>query len=133
MPRLSSIQWKALLLLVTFTTSFTVFCHCAGTATMAAAMPGCHRSCCEKPPTKPEHPQHNDCQGMQAVQFHLLEKQAADPIHAAPAPFTALFLWNEDQPVRLAPVYTGHGKLPQQWSYRHSPPDLLSLYQCFLV
>ena len=141
MPRLSSIQWKALLLLVVFTTSFTVFCHCTGAAADPAmktsrTSQNCHRSCCDKMPGSPKQikhrQEHNDCQGMQAVRFNLLEKQTADPIHPAPTPLIALVRWNE-YPVTIALPQTEKRKLPQQWSYKHSPPNRLSLYQCFLI
>jgi hypothetical protein len=150
MPRLSSIQVKALFLLVTFTASFTVFCHCAcgaGDAAMDAAMAGKahHHSCCDKMPkadgqadaanhagSAGNRQEHGDCQGMQAVKFHLLETQASAPIHPAPAPLTALIAW-AGQPTSTTLPKTEKRKLPQQWSYRHSPPNLLSLYQCFLI
>lgn len=132
MPRLSSIQWKALFLLVTFTASFSVFCHCECSAAIVAKAH--HHSCCDKmsQTTAPEKKQqHGDCQGMQAVRFHLLEKQAADHVHPAPAPLTAVVQWAE-QPVKTL-TQTEKRKLPQQWSYKHSPPNRLSLYQCFLI
>jgi len=69
---------------------------------------------------------------MQAVKFNLLEKQTADPIHPAPAPLTALIVWNE-YPAITGPIATEKRRLPQQWSDKHSPPDRLSLYQCFLI
>jgi hypothetical protein len=37
MAKQRTIRWKALIMLVSFTTSFTVFCHCETTATKAAA------------------------------------------------------------------------------------------------
>jgi hypothetical protein len=133
MPSLSSIQWKALSLLLTFSISFTVFCHCAGMAAAAAVTPAapscCHHVCQKKAPGQADD---HGCQGMQAVKFNLLEKQTADPIHPAAAPLTALVLWIE-QPVSIALIQTEKRKLPQQWSYKHSPPNLLSLYQCFLI
>jgi hypothetical protein len=135
MPRLSFIQLKALFLLVTFTASFTVFCHCECVTAMNTAMAGKvqHHSCCEKTPEKANHQQEqHDCQGMQAVRFHLLEKQAADPVHASAAPLTAQLEWGW-QPVNTMLTQTEKRKLPQQWSYKHSPPNLLSLYQCFLI
>jgi hypothetical protein len=143
MPRLNAIQWKALFLLLTFSASFTIFCHCACAAAAAAA----HRaasadsesprhSCCDKMPESPKQAKHQhshrDCQGMQAVRFNLLEKQTADPIHSAPAPFTGLIQWGEQPTITTLPQ-TEKRKLPQQWSYKHSPPNRLSLYQCFLI
>jgi hypothetical protein len=129
MPRLHSIQWKALLMLLTFSISFTVFCHCAATAAVAVAAPA-HCPHCHKKASK--QPGDRDCQGMQAVKFNLLEKQTADPIHAAPAPLTALIARTE-YPLSITFASTERRQLPEQWSYKHSPPDRLSLYQCFLI
>jgi hypothetical protein len=134
MPRISSIQWKALLMLMSFTVSFTVFCHCACTAAAGALnTSSCghhHSTCCKK--RSPKQSDKGGCQGMQAVRFNLLEKQTAEPVHPAPTPLTALVLWNE-QPATIALPQTEKRKLPQQWSYKHSPPNRLSLYQCFLI
>ena len=120
--KLSATQLKALVMLVAFTTSFTVFCHCATTAVHATC-------CCEK--KAPKHSDNRDCQGMQAVKFNLLEKQTADHILASPAPVTAIITTN----ITLEPALPGteKKKLPEQWSYKHSPPDRHSLYQCFLI
>lgn len=115
-------------LLVTFTASFTIFCHCACTAAAVTAH-GCHRSCCEKGPEKQKH---NDCQGMQAVKLNLQARQTANAILAAPTPLTGIISRAVTiEAVALADPDTK--KLPQQWSYKHSPPNLLSFYQCFLI
>ena len=124
MTGMSSIQWKALLLLVVFTASFTVFCHCA------TAAPACReRSCCEK--KKEQAPNDHGCQGMQAVKFNLQEKQAAASVHADASPEVIL----GDAGLALStPVFRVERPwLPDTWSYKHSPPDRLSLYQCFLI
>ncbi len=129
MPRLDSIQWKALLLLVIFSTSFTVFCHCAAMAASAPATPSCCHACHKKAPKQADD---QGCQGMQAVRFNLLEKQTAHQILPAPAPFTGS-LTRPAMPVSITLIQTEKRKLPQQWSYKHSPPNRLSLYQCFLI
>jgi hypothetical protein len=133
MPRISSIQWKALLMLVSFTASFTVFCHCACTAAINPSKVSCcghdHPTCCEKAPKKAND---HGCQGMQAVKFNLLEKQTAHHILPAPAPLTAI-MSRPEVSVTTALPQTEKRKLPQQWSYKHSPPNRLSLYQCFLI
>jgi hypothetical protein len=116
---MSTIQWKAFFMLVSFAASFTVFCHCE---TVAAA--SCRqRSCCEKK-NKDDH----GCQGMQAVKFNLQDKQTAVAIHMAALPMISL------------PAQTAHStRLPDHqpilrtWPDRHSPPDRHSLYQCFLI
>jgi hypothetical protein len=124
MVRLSSIQWKALLLLVVFAASFTVICHCA------VATPSCsERSCCEK---KTDHkPNDHGCQGMQAVKFNLLEKQAAASVHAGASP--VVILADASLVLLTPPSRVIRPSLPDIWSYKHSPPDLLSLYQRFLI
>ncbi|HEV2479654.1 MAG TPA: hypothetical protein VGS79_08310 [Puia sp.] len=127
MPRPSSIQWKALLMLMTFSVSFTVFCHCAA---MAAVTAPAHCRHCRKKASKQQDD--SGCRGMQAVKFHLLEKQTADPIHAAPAPLTALIA-PAAYPGTIMLLPTEKRQRPQQWYYKHSPPDRLSLYQCFLI
>jgi hypothetical protein len=120
---MNSIQWKALLLLVVFAASFTVFCHCA------VAGPHSERSCCEK---KADHKSNDHgCQGMQAVKFNLLEKQAAASVHAGALPVAILADAALVFSAPLSPVI--RPSLPDTWSYKHSPPDLLSLYQRFLI
>lgn len=114
-------------MLVTFSVSFTVFCHCAVLAAVAAPVSCQH--CHKKAAKQQDDP---GCQGMRAVRFNLLEKQTADPIHAAPAPLTALIA-RIDYPLSILLASTERIKLPQQWSYKHSPPDRLSLYQCLLI
>jgi hypothetical protein len=114
-------------MLVTFSISFTVFCHCAAMAAVAAA-PHCQH--CHKKAAKQQ--EESGCQGMQAVKFNLLEKQTADPIHAAPAPLTALIA-RAEYPLNIALAPTDRRILPAQWSHQHSPPDRLSLYQRFLI
>lgn len=69
---------------------------------------------------------------MQAVRFNLLEKQTANQILPAPAPLTAI-VSRPNLSIAIAPAHTEKRKLPQQWSYKHSPPNLLSLYQRFLI
>lgn len=132
MPGITAIQIKALFMLVTFTASFTVFCHCAKAAVPAC----CHSACCEKhqkhekKADKPSDSQ--DCQGMHAVKFNLLEKLTADNIHAAPTPLTAIL----QKPLEPGvPAFRAAPKKPpvHEWSYKHSPPDRQSLYQCFLI
>jgi hypothetical protein len=130
MPKLSSIQWKALSMLTTFSISFTVFCHCAAMAAAKVAAPAHCRHCHHKASKQTQGSA--DCHGMQAVRFNLLEKQTADPIHPAPAPLTALIEWPEySSSIALAPVEKRTS--PHTWSYKHSPLDRLSLYQRFLI
>jgi hypothetical protein len=106
-------------MLVIFTASFTVFCHCATAAP----------SCCEKK-TGQKRDDHG-CQGMQAVKFNLLEKQAAASIHADASPVVILA---DAGVVPSTPVFHAERpRLPSTWSSKHPPPDRLSLYQCFLI
>ena len=114
------IQWKAVFMLVSFTASFTVFCHCE---TVAAAS-CCQRSCCDKKKKKDDH----GCQGMQAVKLNLQAKQTAVAIHMAAIPVITL-------PTQSAPSIHLPDPQPklQTWPDRHSPPDRHSLYQCFII
>jgi len=114
-------------MLVTFSISFTVFCHCAATAAVAAPAhcPHCHKKASKQPGD-------SGCQGMQAVKFNLLERQTADVIHASPAPLMALIA-RAECPLSITFASTQRRQLPEPWSYKHSPPDRLSLYQCFLI
>lgn len=114
-------------MLVSFSISFTIFCHCAAMAAVAAPA---HCQHCHKKAPK----QHDDsgCQGMQAVKFNLLEKQTADTIQAAPPPLVALIA-RAQFPWSLSLVSAEIRKHPGQWSYKHSPPDRQSLYQRFLI
>lgn len=114
-------------MLVIFSVSFTVFCHCGAMAAVAAPA---HCQHCHKKASKQQGG--SDCQGMQAVKFNLLEKQTAAPIHAASAPLTALIA-RAEYPLSIPLSPTEKRQLPQQWSDKHSPPDRLSLYQCFLI
>jgi hypothetical protein len=113
-------RWKALIMLVSFTASFTVFCHCE---TVAPAASCCQRSCGEKK-KKDDH----GCQGMQAVKLNLQDKQTAVAIHMAAIPVIILPT-KTAQSIQLP----DHQPIPQTWPDRHSPPDRHSLYQCFVI
>src|ERR1700761_5175476 len=128
MSKLSSIQWKALVMLVSFSVSFTLFCHCAAMASVAAA-PHCIH-CHKKTSKKTDAPE--GCQGMQAVKFNLLEKQTADHIFPAPAPLTT-FIALYGQPINTFLLAQNSTPRQQSWSYKHSPPNILSLHQRFLI
>ncbi|HXB06957.1 MAG TPA: hypothetical protein VNW04_07575 [Puia sp.] len=106
-----SIWAKALLMLVVFTASFTVFCHCA-TAQK-------HSCCCEKK-TKP-------CHSAESVKFNLAEKQLADHIQAAPLAIMAIVIRHPlAQPAKLpTPATLNRAK--------HPPPDLLTIQQRLLI
>jgi hypothetical protein len=134
MSTVNSIRWKAFVMLVTFTASFTVFCHCETVTTPAAAC--CKNSCCGD--KKSDHDdgkktQHNKddhgCQGMQAVKLNLQDKQTATAIHMAPLPMVVLPM---TQIASIRPSAEPKAQSPA-WPDRHSPPDLLSLHQCFLI
>jgi hypothetical protein len=116
-------RWKALIMLLSFTASFTVFCHCETAAAATASASCCQRSCGEKK-KKDDH----GCQGMQAVKLNLQDKQAAVAIHMAAIPMILL-------PTQTAPSIhlPDRQPIPQTWPDRHSPPDRHSLYQCFLI
>jgi hypothetical protein len=110
------IKWKVLIMLVSFTASFTVFCHCEKAS-----------SCCEKK-TSQKKDDHG-CQGMQAVKLNLQEKQAVAAFHLEALPMVLVERGTGGQ-VLCARAESGFSVF---WSYKHSPPDRLALYQCFLI
>ena len=122
MTKLRAVRWKAWIMLLSFTASFTVFCHCE-TMAPAVAASCCQRPCCEKK-KKDDH----GCQGMQAVKLNLQDKQTAVAIHMATLPVIIL-------PTQTAPSIQLPDRQPilQHWPDRHSPPDRHSLYQCFII
>jgi len=114
-------------MLVVFTVNFCVICHCAANAAPRAVH--CH-SCCEKKSSKKEG--HEGCSGMQAVKFNLLEKQVSSSITSGDQPVLLInHIYSVCVPVRLS----GGDKpiIPDQWVYKHAPPDLQALYQRFLI
>ena len=108
----------ALLMLLTFTVSFTVFCRC----TAKAAMPHC--CCCEK---KQSPPTHKDCQGMHAVQFNLIEKQVTPHVELPPLmAMTMVTAYLQGvTPAASEPLVTS---IPD-----YSPPDRLALFQLYRI
>lgn len=120
-------------MLVTFMVNFGVVCHCAGKGVGVKAM--VHHSCCEEKDAGvkdcgAKEPK-GGCQGMQAVKFNLLEKQASDPVSAGESPVWLVPFYMYSVPVvELKEPVLG---LPEQWAYRHSPPDLRILHQSFLI
>ena len=124
-----TIQWKALLMLITFTVNFCVICHCAAKAAPAGKASPCHGCCGEsKHPTQSGSKKHTgDCSGMQAVKFNLLEKQVEGSVGLAELPI--LFITH----LHFTPAVT---VLPVANSRRidhYVPPDLQALYQRFLI
>jgi hypothetical protein len=117
------LRWKAFVMLVAFTASFTVFCHCE---TAAAAAAPRHSCCCGQ--AKKEKKDDHGCQGMQAVKLNLQDKQTAVDIHMAALPVISL------PPQITRPTQLpDHQPISRNWPDRHSPPDRQSLYQCFLI
>jgi hypothetical protein len=122
-------RWKALIMLVSFTASFTVFCHCETTAATASASASCcQRSCGDKKCGDKKKKDDHGCQGMQAVKLNLQDKQTAIAIHIAAIP--VIILPTQTTPSIQLP---DRQPIPQTWPDRHSPPDRHSLYQCFLI
>ncbi|MBS1662694.1 MAG: hypothetical protein JST68_16745 [Bacteroidetes bacterium] len=145
MPKGWTIRWKAFLMLVTFTVNFCVICHCAASAA-PVKVGHTHHSCCEKAVCdekgdgskaaadcgdKGMKEPKGGCQGMQAVKFNLLEKQASDPVVMGEMPV----LWVPTYTYSLPVVELKEPglRVPEQWAYRHSPPDLRVLHQSFLI
>ncbi len=123
-----------MLMLVAFAVNFCVICHCAASA---APVKGGHcHGCCgsgEMKGTKKEGgKESHGCQGMQAVKFNLLEKQVSSAISSGEQPVMLIsFNYSILVPCRL--VVDGNSAVPDQWAYKHSPPDLHALYQRFLI
>ena len=160
MPNLIPIQLKALFLLTVFTANFYSVCHCQNTAltrhTLSHANPRHpqhqHKmSCCadnsapgktcpdQSAPAKTGPDQSTPCNkkdgccGTHAVKFSLLEKQAAAPISLHPLFAVALthhFILPLDITLPSGPV---EDRIDPQWQHKHSPPDLQSFYQRFLI
>ena len=117
-----TIQWKALLMLTVFAANFMVVCHCSARAAGHA--------CCVKKEHKPPCKDAGGCTGAHAVKFNLTEKQASSKIQIDPL----YAVMHAPQPVLIAsPADEIDYPCPQKLPPRYSPPDLLSLYQCFLI
>jgi hypothetical protein len=69
---------------------------------------------------------------MHAVKWSLLEKQTADPISFHPV-FFAAFLHHFIIPIDITSSLPSECKIEDKWLHKHSPPDLQSLYQRFLI
>jgi hypothetical protein len=119
-----------MLMLVAFTVNFCVICHCAASAVPVMKGGHCH-GCCGSEKKKKGEGSHG-CQGMQAVKFNLLEKQVSSSISSGEQPVMLIsFNYSILVPGRL--VADGNRAVPDQWVYKHAPPDLQVLYQRFLI
>lgn len=138
MHLLSTIQWKAFLLLAIFAANFFVVCHCAANATIHkhVRVPAHHHSC-DKPAPTAKATAHSPCEekggcpARQAVKFNLLEKQVATAVYSGPlvtAPVAHHFL----VPVSIDLVISMRVN-QDHYFYKHSPPDLQALYHRFLI
>ena len=64
---------------------------------------------------------------MHAMKFNLLEKQTAHQVTPEPLfPLTLALLPPATEPITIVTVLSST-------PFRHPPPDLQSLYQCFLI
>jgi hypothetical protein len=131
MSGFTTIQGKAFLLLITFVSNFFVVCHCQ--ANEAPAGPHRHSCCCRENAATTQHTHHdgNECPATHAVKFNLTEKQVTSTFFAG-APMIAvvdghfIVAVNGGLAVDKSPVR-------KIYFYKHSPPDLQSLYQRFLI
>lgn len=131
MTGFKTIQGKALLLLITFVSNFFVVCHCqASEAPMAAHR---HSCCCREnaSTTQHSHPDGNECPATHAVKFNLLEKQVASTFFAG-VPMVADIAAHFIVAINGCSVLDG-ASFRKIYLYKHSPPDLQSLYQRFLI
>ena len=118
------IRWKALIMLVSFAASFTVFCHCETAAAATATA-----SCCQRPGCEKNKMDDHGCQGMQAVKLNLQDKQAAATFHLEALPMALMDRGVDDRVLAVRE----RKRFSAFWSYKHSPPDRQSFYQCFLI
>jgi len=119
---LKAIQYKTLFLLAVFAANFFVVCHCSARAAV-------HPSCCARKEDKAPCKDGNECGGMHAVKFNLLEKQAAKQVSAEPTlPAMIIHL-----PQLSLQVLRTTAFFPGRRPCKHPPPDYQSLYQCFLI
>jgi hypothetical protein len=126
-----TIQGKALLLLITFVSNFFVVCHCS--AHEAPAVTPRHSCCCRENASTLPHSHHegDECPATHSVKFNLLEKQVASTFFAG-APMVAVIAGRFVVAVNsgLAMSETPFRKI---YLYKHSPPDLQSLHQRYLI
>jgi len=121
--KFSRAQLRTLLLLTVFAANFFVVCHCSARAAE-------HPSCCSKKEQKAPCKDGNECGGMHAVKFNLLEKQAARKVSFAAQLPVVLdnFQWSV-LTIEIRETYVS----TDIYTYTHPPPDYQSLYQCFLI
>lgn len=128
MPRISTIQLRALFLTAVFAGNFLVVCPCSAAAEPSVSL-GMHGHCCCGQTAAPcKH--RKTCPGMRAVKFNLLEKQAAPTVCLNPVD-TMVYMPGYTVPAvecRLAP-----GSALSLYLSPHAPPDRLALYQCYLI
>lgn len=145
MPNFIVIKLKTLFLLTVFTANFYCVCHCKD---MTVSHPAFSRvshhheekeTCCDNEQTEKNCTDHHKpcgekdgCCGTHAVKFSLLEKQTVDPITFHPV-FFAAFIHHFIIPTNILPSRHSGGRIEDKWLHKHSPPDLQSLYQRFLI
>jgi hypothetical protein len=143
MPNFVAIKLKSFFLLTIFIANFYSVCRCKHMAVsqlshheqkhhekdeccddeqIEKTCAGHHKPCSEK----------DGCCGTHAIKFSLLEKQTAEPITFHPA-FFAAFIHHFIIPTDISPSIPSEGKIEAKWLHKHSPPDLQSLYQRFLI
>jgi hypothetical protein len=131
MTGFKTIQGKALLLLITFVSNFFVVCHCqAHEAPTATHRQSC---CCKENASAVPHSHHDgdECPATHSVKFNLLEKQVASTFLAG-APMVAVIAGHFILAVNGGFV-VNEASFRKIYFYKHSPPDLQSLYQRFLI
>jgi len=144
MSNLLAIRLNSLFLLTIFAANLYGVCHCSNMdiriaqarATQTHKMSCCddHRATGKTHDDKPTPCSGNDgCGGTHAVKFSLLDKQAAEPFSLHPivaVAFVHHFIISPDNAVFTGPA---QDRIDTQWRHKHSPPDLQSLYQRFLI
>jgi hypothetical protein len=146
MPNFIVIKLKALFMLTVFTANFYSVCHCKDMVVSHPALSQVSHhheekdTCCDDEKTEKNCTDHHKpcnekdgCCGTHAVKFSLLEKQTAEQITLHPL-FAVAFTQHFIIPLEIIPLSGNtEGKIEQEWLHKHSPPDLQSLYQRFLI
>jgi len=148
MSNLIAIKLKALFMLTVFAANFYNICHCRHMVISNSNLPvfngikgheetqdcdGDH--CSDKTCTDNHKPcnEKNGCCGTHAIKFSLLEKQVAEQITLHPL-FAVAFTQHFIISIDIIPLSGNtEGRIEQEWLHKHSPPDLQSLYQRFLI
>ncbi|HTI92829.1 MAG TPA: hypothetical protein VL727_19665 [Puia sp.] len=149
MANFIAIKLKALFMLTVFAANFYSVCHCRHLAISNSNLPvafdgikghekdqDCDHDHCSDKTCADNHKPCNEkdgCCGTHAIKFSQQEKQAAEQITLQPL-FVAAFTRHFIMPLDILLLSCNReGGIEQEWLHKHSPPDLQSLYQRYLI